>query len=108
MPARPDLHDVPFGQEVTVGNRSLYVNVPIFGGWQYADLDAQALPGATNDASEAATRDLLTKLGIDTAGLTATFTPNGPGSDVGLAGCIVRFAEDGRIVFAYGLLEDVA
>ena len=108
MPGRPDLHDVPYGQEVTVERRGLHVNVPIFGAWQYYDLDAQALPGAANDASDAAARDLLARLGIDTSGLVASVTPNGPGTDIGLAGCIVRVADDGRIAFAYGLLKDIA
>ena len=108
MPGRPELHDVPFGHEVSVGSRVLVVNVPIFGAWQYNDLDAQRAPGATPAASEAAARDLLSELGIDTTGLTATFTPNGPGTDVDLGGCKARFTDDGRIVFAYGLLEDIA
>lgn len=108
MPGRPELHDVPYGQEVKVDNRVLDVNVPIFGAWQYSDLDAQSVPGATAEVSEAATRDLLARLGIDTTGLTATFTPNGDGTQVGLASCIVMLATDGRIVFAYGLLEDIA
>lgn len=107
MPGRPDLHDVPYGQEVRVDNRVLDVNVPIFGSWQYNDLDAQSTPGATAEVSETATRDLLAALGIDTTGLTATFTPRGDGIDVGLAGCIVGFANDGRIAFAYGLLKDI-
>ena len=106
MPGRPDLHDVSggaeVGQEVTAGSRTLVVNVPLAGSWQYSDLDAQSLPAATQDSSEAAARSLLAALGIDAEGQTATFTPNGPFIDVGLAGCTMHFAADGRIVSAIG------
>ena len=107
LPGRPDLHDINGGQVVTVGNRSLAVNVPIRGTWQYADLDAQDLPGATNEESEAAARSLLVQLGIDATGLVPTFTPNGPSVDIALGPVTLRFANDGRLAWAIGAIAAI-
>ena len=108
IPGRPDLHDVPGGQMVTDGSRSLAVNVPLAGVWEYDDLDAQSLPAATADSSESAARALLARLGIDAGGQVATFKPNGPGTEIDLAGCSMLFAENGQIVYATGPLAAIS
>ena len=108
MPGRPDLHDVPGGQMVTVGSRSLVVNVPLAGLWQYDDLDAQSLPVASANTSEVAARALLARLGIDAGGEVATFKPHGPGTEIDLAGCNMLFADNGQIVYAIGPLAAIA
>lgn len=107
LPGRPELHDVSGGHAVAVLSRGLYVNVPIPGSWQYADLDVQNLPAASAETSEKAARSLLARLGIDATGQTATFTPNGPSIDVELAGCVMRFADDGQIAWAIGAVADI-
>ncbi|HEY7628118.1 MAG TPA: hypothetical protein VH761_13670 [Ilumatobacteraceae bacterium] len=94
MPGRPQLADVEVGQHEIVGGRELAVNAPIPGTWQYADLDAQSLPGASAEESEAAARALLAALGIDAGALTATFAANGPAIDVTIGDCILRYAKD--------------
>ena len=107
MPGRPDLHDVPGGQTVTVGSRSLVVNVPVAGLWQYDDFDAQSLPVASTDTTEVAARALLARLGIDAQGQVATFRLNGPGTEIDLAGCSMQFGENGQIVYAIGPLAAI-
>ncbi|MEP7045626.1 MAG: hypothetical protein ABI949_03040 [Ilumatobacteraceae bacterium] len=107
LPGRPDLHDIDGGQMVTAGNRSLVINVPLRGTWQYADLDAQDLPAATNEESEAAARSLLLKLGIDSVGQVPTFTPNGPSVDIALGDCTMRFANNGRPAWAIGSIAAI-
>ena len=107
LPGRPELHDVPGGQVVTVGSRGLYVNVPIQGSWQYVDVDVQDLPAASTETTEDAARSLLARLGIDATDQTATFTPNGPAIDIELAGCMMRFSSDGQIAWAIGAIADI-
>ena len=107
MPGRPGLHDVPGGQSVTVDGRSLVVNVPLAGLWQYDDLAAQSLPPASTAASETAARSLLARLGIDTVGQVLTFKPHGPGTEIDVAGCLMLFAENGQIVYAIGPLAAI-
>ena len=108
MPGRPDFHDVPGGQMVTVESRSLVVNVPLPGLWQYDDLDAQSLAPASTSTSETAARSLLARLGIDTQGEVLTFKPHGPGIEIDLAGCSMLFAENGQIVYAIGPIGAIA
>jgi hypothetical protein len=102
MPGPPDVHDASGGQGVSSGSRTLVVNVPLAGVWQYDDLDAQSLPPASAATSETAARSLLASLGIDTQGQVPTFKPNGPGTEIDLAGCSMLFAENGQIVYAIG------
>jgi hypothetical protein len=109
MPGPPDAHSGPQGQTgVVAGSRSLVVGVPIAGMWQYDDLDAQSLPPASTATSETAARSLLARLGIDPQGQVATFKPNGPGTQIDLAGCSMLFADNGQIVFAIGPVAAIA
>jgi len=108
MPGRPELRDFNGGQHEIVGSRELAVNGPIRDTWQYADLDAQNLPPASMETSEIAARFLLAKLGIEPGDQTPTFTPNGPSIDVGLGGCMMRFAEDGQVAWAMGPIAAIA
>jgi hypothetical protein len=108
MPGRPDLADSNGGQHEIVGSRELAVNVPIRDSWQYADLDAQNLPPASKETSEIAARFLLARLGIEPGDETPTFTQNGPSIDIGLGGCLMRFAEDGQVAWAIGGIGAIA
>ena len=107
MPGRPELRDVPGGQTVTIGSRSLVVNVPLAGIWQYHDLDALSLPFAPAVSGEMQARALLANLSIDAQGQVATFKPSGTGTEVDLAGCSMLFAEAGQIAYAIGPLAAI-
>ena len=77
--------------------RGLCVNVPLWGVWQYWDLNAQDSPGASDDQARSVAGDLFAQLGVD-PGSVISITPNGPLPQVEFSsGALVMVAEDGRI-----------
>ncbi|HEX6656920.1 MAG TPA: hypothetical protein VF065_02490 [Ilumatobacter sp.] len=81
--------------------RGVCVNVPLWGLWQYWDLDAQSGQGATDEVAAAAALDLFARLGVD-AGEVESVEPSGPLPKVGLSGgASVMVAQDGRIAMVY-------
>ncbi len=74
----------------------LCVDVPLWGLWQYADIEAQMLPSATEDEARAAASGLLERLGLPTE--LGEIGSNGAQITVAMrAGGSVVVAEGGRI-----------
>ncbi len=92
--------DGEYGAGQCVGRlerRALCVNVPLWGLWQYSDLDAQDTPGASDDAARNVAVDLFTRLGVD-PGSVISVEPNGPLPQVTFSsGAVVMVAADDRI-----------
>jgi len=81
--------------------RGLCVNVPLWGLWQYWDLDAQNAQGASDEQAASVALDLFDRLGVD-AGRVTSVERDGPLPTVGLSGgASVIVAIDGRIAMAY-------
>jgi hypothetical protein len=77
--------------------RGLCVNVPLWGFWQYWDLDAQNGLGASDEQAIEVALDLFERMGVD-AGDVNSVEPNGPLPQVDLSGGAgVMVAQDGRI-----------
>jgi hypothetical protein len=77
--------------------RGLCVNVPLWGLWQYWNLEAQNAQGATDDVAVDVAVDLFARLGVD-PGTAISVEPNGPLPQVELSsGAMVTVAEDARI-----------
>ena len=81
--------------------RGFCVNVPLWGLWQYWDLDAQNGQGATDEEAAAVALDLFARLGVD-AGEVESVERSGPLPKVALSGgASVIVAQDGRIAMVY-------
>jgi hypothetical protein len=77
--------------------RGLCVNVPLWGAWQYWDLDAQNSQGASDEQAAQVALDLFVRIGVD-PGVVTSVEPNGPLPQMELSnGALVMVAQDGRI-----------
>ncbi len=77
--------------------RGLCVNGPLWGVWQYWDLDAQSAPGASFEDAQRVAIELFARLGVD-PGTVVSVEPNGPLPRVTFtSGTQVMVAEGGRI-----------
>jgi hypothetical protein len=77
--------------------RGLCVNVPLWGVWQYWDLNAQDGPGASDNQARNVAVDLFARLGVDPGAVTS-IEPNGPLPQVKFSsGALVMVAQDDRI-----------
>ena len=80
--------------------RGLCVNVPLWGLWQYWDLDAQNSEGASDDQAITVALELFDRLGVD-AGEVTSVEHNGPPNVELSRGASVIVSNDGRIAMVY-------
>ena len=80
--------------------RGLCVNVPLWGLWQYWDLDAQNSEGASDDQAITVAVELFDRLGVD-AGEVTSVEHNGPPNVELSRGASVIVSNEGRIAMVY-------
>ena len=76
------------------------MNVPLWGLWQYWDLDAQNSEGASDDQAITVALELFDRLGVD-AGEVTSVEHNGPPNVELSRGASVIVSNDGRIAMVY-------